>query len=649
MTIDLVGLLKEQASGPLLEKTAALLGENVDAVEKGILVSSAELLSSMQDKFSKQQGEDIFKSFGDGSKLDKLPQHLAGGNQTVNYLSQGLDKSRELFGSNADSTMQRIADISGLKAFSVGSLLGIVNPMLLGLLGKQKANGLDIAGFTSLFESHASAIAELAKPSIKELTVDEEQDETLSPIDRSAELKVAKDITKTGNFGFLKILIPLILLSVAGFFFKDTILEFANSRSNTSSNARPESIIVDESAQEQSLAEGFVKLALGIGQHDKDFVDAYHGPDEWKVAADTEKRSIKELETEANTLLSYLDNLSNKDSARFRLLRKQLIAAQTRLAMVQGKTFTFDEETKLLYDAVAPQYDLAIFDDAVNTIEKLLPGEGEISERLEKFNQQFHIPEAKLSIVFNAAIAECKRRTLEHYDLPEDENFEIEFVTNKPWSGYNWYKGHYFSLIQVNTDFPISIGRAIDLGCHEGYPGHHTWNVLLERDVLKEKGWIEYSVYPLFSPLSITAEGSANYGIDLAFPGDEKKTFEREVLYPLAGINPELANIHEDIKTASKKLSHARNHIAREYLDGRITKDKAIELSMKYSLQTKERATSGMSFIENYRGYVINYNLGKDIVSDYIDKQTAKGTDSWDAFEYLLRTPTSASELQESK
>ncbi len=649
MTIDLVSLLKEQASGPLLEKTAALLGENVDVVEKGILASAGELLGCIQEKFSSGQGEDIFKSFGDGSKLDKLPQHLAGGNQTVNYLSQGLNKSRELFGSNADSIMQKIARVSGLKNFSVGSLLGVVSPMLLGLLGKQKANGLDIAGFASLLESQASSIADLANPSVESVIAEENPDKALSPIDTTAELKVAKDITKTGNFGFLKWLLPLLLIAGAGFFFKDSIHDFVHSTFHSTATTSQAPVITDDAAQEQQVAERFVKLALGIGQHDKDFVDAYQGPDEWKIAADSEIRSIETLSNDANNLLTDLNKLRNKDSARFSLLRKQIIAAQTRVAMVQGQTFTFDEETKRLYDAIAPQYDLAIFDEAVSTIEKLLPGEGEISERLENFNKQFHIPEEKLSVVFDTAIAECKHRTLEHYDLPEGENFEIEFVTDKPWSGYNWYKGNYFSLIQVNTDFPISIGRAIDLGCHEGYPGHHTWNVLLERDVLKKKGWIEYSVYPLFSPLSITAEGSANYGIDLAFPGDEKKNFEREVLYPLAGINPELLESQDEIKAASKVLSHARNHIAREYLDGRITKDQAIELSMKYSLQTKERATSGMSFIENYRGYVINYNLGKDIVSDYIDKQSAKGINPWDAFEYLLRTPTSASELQESK
>ena len=109
---------------------------------------------------------------------------------------------------------------------------------------------------------------------------------------------------------------------------------------------------------------------------------------------------------------------------------------------------------------------------------------------------------------------------------------------SKSWSGYNWYQGNYRSLIQVNTDLPIYIDRAIDLACHEGYPGHHVYNALLEKHLVRDRGWVEFSVYPLFSPQSLIAEGTANYGIEVAFPGDERLAFERDVLFPLAGLDP---------------------------------------------------------------------------------------------------------------
>ena len=76
--------------------------------------------------------------------------------------------------------------------------------------------------------------------------------------------------------------------------------------------------------------------------------------------------------------------------------------------------------------------------------------------------------------------------------LPANETFTVEYVKNKPWSGYNWYQGNYRSLIQVNTDLPIYIDRAIDLACHEGYPGHHVYNALLEKHLVRDRGWVEF-------------------------------------------------------------------------------------------------------------------------------------------------------------
>ena len=148
----------------------------------------------------------------------------------------------------------------------------------------------------------------------------------------------------------------------------------------------------------------------------------------------------------------------------------------------------------------------------------LLPGRGSLIQRYDGFRESFRIPSDRLSRVFDLAIAECRARTLAHAKLPAEESFAVEYVRDKSWSGYNWYQGGYRSLIQVNVDLPIYIDRAIDLACHEGYPGHHVYNVLLEKELMRDRGWSEISVYPLFSPQSLIAEGTANYGIEVAFP-----------------------------------------------------------------------------------------------------------------------------------
>ena len=116
----------------------------------------------------------------------------------------------------------------------------------------------------------------------------------------------------------------------------------------------------------------------------------------------------------------------------------------------------------------------------------------------------------------------------------------------------------------MNTDLPITIDRAIDLACHEGYPGHHVYNALLEKHLVRDRGWVEFSVYPLFSPQSLIAEGTANFGIEVAFPGDERTAFEREqcsIRWP--GSIPRRAAKYAAVQRLVAKLSYAGNEAAR--------------------------------------------------------------------------------------
>ena len=44
----------------------------------------------------------------------------------------------------------------------------------------------------------------------------------------------------------------------------------------------------------------------------------------------------------------------------------------------------------------------------------------------------------------------------------------------------------------------------------------------------------------------------------------------------------------------------------------------------KYAMYTKPRAEQRVKFIEQYRSYVINYNLGKDLVRAYVEKKMGR-------------------------
>lgn len=387
-----------------------------------------------------------------------------------------------------------------------------------------------------------------------------------------------------------------------------------------------------------AIARDYVALILEIGEHEDGYVDAYYGPPEWAAAAEANPREIPQLIQGAASLTDRLNAVSTAGAGQDVAQRKAYLlahvsAAAARLRMLSGEKMSFADEAEALFGVRPELRPLSSYDPVLAEIDALLPGPGSLADRVTEFKSHYVIPKDRLQVVMDAAIAECRRRTARHIALPANENFTLAFVGDKPWSGYNYYQGNSQSKIEINADFPIYTERAIDLGCHEGYPGHHVYNALLEQTFVRERGWVEMSVYPLFSPMSFVAEGSANYGIDLAFPGDEGTDFEREVLFPLAGLDPSTAEKKAQLQALTRRLARAEYTIADAYLAGRISQDTAIEQLMKYSLADRAKATQRLRFIDTYRSYIINYGLGRDVVQAWVERQ---GPDRWNAMETLL-------------
>ena len=402
-----------------------------------------------------------------------------------------------------------------------------------------------------------------------------------------------------------------------------------------------------------SIAEQYVKLVLRVGQHDTNFVDAYYGDESWRPKGTAVP--LPELASQAAGLqketatIKLLEGTDEAVRLRKQYLEKQLAAVATRITMLLGGKLSFDDEAKRLYDAEPPHLTDADFQPVLDELEKALPGKGPLLDRYTTFRNKFIIPTAKLDAVFVAAIEGCRDRTAAHMKLPAGETFTVEYVKGKSWSAYNWYKGKFTSVIQVNTDLPITIDRAIDLACHEGYPGHHVYNALLEQHLVRERGWVEFSIYPLFSPQSLIAEGTANFGIDVAFPGEARTAFERDTLYPIAGLDASAAEKYTAVQKLIGRLSYAGNEAARKYLNGEINREAAAAYLQKWAMSPKDRAEQRTRFFDEYRSYVINYNLGQDLVREYVEKRggTADQPEArWKIFGELLSSPRLPSGLR---
>ena len=403
------------------------------------------------------------------------------------------------------------------------------------------------------------------------------------------------------------------------------------------------------------IANDYVRLGLAIGQYDGDFVDAYYGPDSLKPTTpkqfsfpkDSFLKDVNNLQIQLTAFIRTNKDVSLKNRARW--ISSQLTAFSGRIKMFAGEQSSFDQQAKELFGVEPPTFDEGYFRSLVKQLQSILPGEGAVYSRFQDLANHFIIPKEKLDTVIKVTIAESRKRTMKYFELPPSEGFQMEYVTGKVWGGYNWYLGNYQSLLQFNTDATAFIDRIIEVASHEGYPGHHVYNTLLEKNLYRDKGWIEISLYPLFSPQSLIAEGSANYGVELAFPKKEKIKFIEKVLLPLAGLDTTGLSTYFKALEIKGKLAYVRTEIGRGHLNGKMIDAEAIRWLIDYNLLNEKDADRSLSFIKKNQSYVINYTFGMDLVKNYIESRG--GTENnpskrWSLFKWLLSNEVIPADLQ---
>jgi hypothetical protein len=401
------------------------------------------------------------------------------------------------------------------------------------------------------------------------------------------------------------------------------------------------------------IAEAYVHLVLALGEHDANYVDAYYGPAELREQARAQPYTPAQIAERAQALAAQAAaqpaGSDEMGRLRQRYLYTQLQALAAHAGALSGTRLSFDREAEALYDIRPPRPDEAELERRLAPIEAALPGEGMIADRYNAYVERFAIAPERIDAVMRAAIAEARRRTAARMALPPGEQFELALVQDKPWSAYNWYQGGYHSRIEINTSLPLTITRAIELAVHEGYPGHHVYNALLEQALVRGRGWIEYSVYPLYSPQSLIAEGTADYAIALAFPLEQRIGFVRDVLFPLAGFDPDEAERYVPTTGSFPPTSAATIEAARRYLDGKADADATQTFLRRYALASQARAAQRLQFFDAYRAYIVNYSLGEGLVADYVARKA--GDDAarrWAVFAELLASPQLPSGLRGS-
>jgi hypothetical protein len=359
-----------------------------------------------------------------------------------------------------------------------------------------------------------------------------------------------------------------------------------------------------------AVAEGYVRVALQMAQHDPDLVDGWRGDESWRPGP---RVPVAGLLSRIDELTLALDRNgpAPADGARPGYLRGQLRALHFAGRRLLGDAASIDDQARDEFGVVFSRIEAPRIAEIHAAIGEALPRTGPLAARVAAFKAGTIIPAERRQAVMDAALAACRQATAAAWPLPADETVTLRFQNGLGWDGYARYAGSHRTEIAINGDGPLDVSRAIRLACHEGYPGHHVQHLLLD-----ELPWPELKLNPGFGPHLLYAEGAAEAGAVFAFSIGERVTLLRRLL-PVAGLSDSLAGPLAHVDALVGELLPVVTEVARQYLAGSTTKEAAIDRLRTEALLTNPEGT--LSLIERRRARALVYGEGIRVVMAQLD------------------------------
>ena len=156
MAVNLIELAKGYLTPDIIQKAASFVGESEPATQKAVNGIVPTLLAGLVNQASTSGGAEKLSRIldtgkYDGSALNNLGSLFSGGETTQKAVTQGKDILSSLFGNKTEGLIDQIARFAGLRTGSATSLLSLILPLILSLLGRQRATiGQSPAALASL-------------------------------------------------------------------------------------------------------------------------------------------------------------------------------------------------------------------------------------------------------------------------------------------------------------------------------------------------------------------------------------------------------------------------------------------------------------------------------------------------------------------
>jgi hypothetical protein len=359
----------------------------------------------------------------------------------------------------------------------------------------------------------------------------------------------------------------------------------------------------------ESTVGRYLRLGLQLGRHDDGIIDAYFGPPELADAVGAEPPvDPRALVTTAEALLDELDDGWLRDQAR---------GLRTYAGVLAGESGSYADEAEGYY-GVRPTYtDEAVFTAAHEELEQLLPGDGPLAERYQRWDQSIRVPTEQIEPAIAAVIEEARAWTRRLVELPEGEGVSLKIVHDKPWWASCDYLGDLQSRIALNVDLPMSALELLVLATHETYPGHHTERSSKEHVLVRSRGLLEETLVLTPTPQSLITEGIAVLAPYMLLEGDGAAALAAVVHD--SGIELDLDHALA-VKRALDPCRWAEVNAALMLYEDGASEDEAHAYLERWGLMGPQWAAHMIRFITEptQRTYILTYPAGRELCATYV-------------------------------
>lgn len=389
-----------------------------------------------------------------------------------------------------------------------------------------------------------------------------------------------------------------------------------------------------------AIARAYVEIELGAMLLDAERTEINTPLQNELAQARTAKRDPTTIGREARELGRRLDALGpggdRLDSMRRRFLRARLNALQLAVRPKDAPKLSVAAEMQLRFGFTPRFRALSDYDAALDRLDKAMPGPGTLSDRISAMKRSATVHPDKVEAVVKAALAECRRRTRAHLPLP-DESVDVRVIDDPMTPASDEYVGGGKSIARFSKSIPADVDRLLQSACHEVYPGHHTHFANLDNSLYRVRGWPEFGVAIDSDTMFPVSEAMAEYGVGLVFPVDERIAFERDVLFPVAGLKMQNEAQWRAFISARSDVLGATATVARDFLEGAIDSEAAQKLLVRYRLQTPESAGLLLKMLPAFGSFPIASDLAW-----YTIDRTMRGRsveEQWRLFGQIQREP----------